>query len=48
MCIDKHMHTLMHNFWESCITCEHYQQLLFLLLNFILPQATGQQILLDC
>lgn len=32
MYIDKHMHMLMHNFWESCITREHYQQ-------FALPVA---------
>ena len=36
------MHTIMHNFWECCTIVNIIGNLLFLLLNFIPPQAMGQ------
>ena len=40
------MHTIMHNFWECCTIVNIIGNLLFLLLNFIPPQAMGQEMLL--
>ena len=36
----------MHNFWECCTIVNIIGNLLFLLLNFIPPQAMGQEMLL--